>query len=145
MRRLAISVVLFVPLMLVQKGLACDQTGFTRDGINMTAAMINPTTPVTNQIINATGCNIGIYIDNVDATIDTVDISGANYFGIVVNGDAGSPSASIVNNHIHAIGESPQNGSQHGVGIYFRAMNVVGSASGTVSNHRVQDYQKNGT
>ena len=98
----------------------CTPTGFERDGINMTAAIINPTDPVSGQV-DATGCNIGVYISTVDATIDTAEIFGANYFGVVVNGDTGTPSASITNSKIHDIGETQPNGSQHGVGIYFRA------------------------
>ena len=51
----------------------CTPTGFYRDGINMTAAVIDPTTKVTGTV-NAKGCNIGVYIANVDATIDTAEI-----------------------------------------------------------------------
>ena len=122
---------------------ACTQTGFVRDGINMTAAMINPTTTVTGPL-DATNCNIGVYIDSVDATIDNAQIFGANYYGIVVNGDAGSPSASITNSTIHDIGEVPLNGTQHGVGIYFRSFSLTGSASGTISNDTFTNYQKGG-
>ena len=122
---------------------ACTATGFFRDGINMTAALINPTSKVTGKI-DATGCNIGVYIDGVDATIDAAEIFGANYFGVVVNGDGGSPSASITNSKIHDIGESPLNGTQHGVGIYFRSFFLTGSASGTISNDTFTNYQKGG-
>jgi hypothetical protein len=122
---------------------ACTQTGFYRDSINMTAAVINPTTTVTGQV-DATGCNIGVCIDSVDATIDTAEIFGANYFGVVVNGDVGSPSASITNSKIHDIGETPLNGTQHGVGIYFRSFFLTGSASGTISNDTFTNYQKGG-
>jgi len=123
--------------------LTCTPTGFVRDSINMTAAVINPATTVTGQI-DATGCNIGVYIDGVDATIDTAEIFGANYFGIVVNGDVGSPSASITSSNIHDIGETPLNGSQHGVGVYFRSFLLTGSASGTISNDTFTNYQKGG-
>jgi len=123
--------------------LTCTPTGFVRDGINMTAAVINPATTVTGQV-NATGCNIGVYISSVDATIDTAEIFGANYFGIVVNGDVGSPSASITSSNIHDIGETPLNGSQHGVGVYFRSFLLTGSASGTISNDTFTNYQKGG-
>lgn len=121
----------------------CTHTGFIRDGIDMTAAVINPTTPV-NGTLDATGCNIGVYIDGVDATIDTAEIFGANYYGVVVNGDVGSPSASITNSNIHDIGESPLNGTQHGVAIYFRSFFLTGSASGTISNDTFTNYQKGG-
>jgi hypothetical protein len=119
----------------------CTPTGFFRDGINLTAAQINPTT-VTGTLV--TGCNIGVYIDGVDAAIDAADISGANYFGVVVNGDVGSPSASITNSNIHDIGEVPLDGTQHGVGIYFRSFSLTGSASGTISNDTFTNYQKGG-
>lgn len=121
----------------------CTPTGFFRDGINMTAAVIDPTDPVTGTV-DATGCNIGVYISGVDATIDSADISGANYFGVLVNGDSGTPSASITNSNIHDIGESPLNGTQHGVAIYFRSFFLTGSASGTVSNNTLTNYQKGG-
>jgi hypothetical protein len=121
----------------------CTPTGFIRDGLNMTAAVINPTATVTGQV-NATGCNIGVYIDSQDATIDTAEIFGANYFGVVVNGDVGSPSASITSSNIHDIGESPLNGTQHGVGVYFRSFFLTGSASGTISNDSFTNYQKGG-
>src|ERR1700686_3880521 len=123
--------------------LTCTPTGYVRDGINMTAAVINPATTVTGQV-NATGCNIGVYIDGVDATIDTAEIFGANYYGVVVNGDVGGPSASVTNSNIHDIGELPLNGDQHGVGIYFRAFLLTGSASGTISNDTFTNYQKGG-
>jgi predicted small secreted protein len=121
---------------------ACTSTGFYRDGINMTAAMINPTS-VTGEV-DATGCNIAVYIDSVDATISYADIHGANYFGVVVNGDANNVSAAITNSSIHDIGDVPLSGAQHGVAVYFRGMNLTTSASGTVSNNQISKYQKGG-
>ncbi len=57
----------------------CTPTGFYRDGINMTAAVI-ATGDVTGQTVDATGCNIGIfYGPGASATVDSVDVSGANY------------------------------------------------------------------
>ena len=121
----------------------CTPTGFYRDAINMTAAVINPVNTVTG-VLNATGCNIGVYIDSVDATIDTAEIFGANYFGVLVNGDVNTVSASITNSNIHDIGESPLNGTQHGAGIYFRSFFLTGSASGTISGNTLTNYQKGG-
>jgi hypothetical protein len=144
MKRFAFLVsVLFLFTTLGLNALTCTPTGFVRDGINMTAAVINPATTVTGQV-NATGCNIAVYIDGVDATIDTAEIFGANYFGVVVNGDVGSPSASITNSFIHDIGELPLNGAQHGIGVYFRSFFLTGSARGKVSNDTFTDYQKGG-
>ena len=41
----------------------CTETGFEKDGINMTAATINPAGTVTG-VIDATGCHIGVYYDH---------------------------------------------------------------------------------
>src|ERR1700694_5966899 len=41
----------------------CTPTGFFRDNINMTAAVINPVGAVTGDV-DATGCNIGVYYDH---------------------------------------------------------------------------------
>jgi hypothetical protein len=123
----------------------CTATGFVRDAINLTAAQINPAA-VTSPL-DATGCDIGVYFDhNVAggvATLTSVDVSGARYYGVVVNGDGGSLVAHINNNQIHHIGNVPFDGSQHGVGLYIRAFfgfNVTGEATGNL----VFAYQKGG-
>jgi parallel beta-helix repeat protein len=114
----------------------CTPTGFVRGGINMTAALINPAT-VTGEV-DATGCNIGIYYGpGASGTVSGANIHGANYYGVANNGGA----VTIQNSAIHDIGESPFDGTQHGVGIYF----VLGSsASGTISDNTVYRYQKSG-
>lgn len=125
---------------------ACTATGFIRDGIDMTAAAINPG-PGTG-VIDATGCNIGVYIDHNMAggvaTIQNRDIFGANYFGILVNGDAGSVQANIRDNFIHNIGEVPFNGSQHGVAVYVRAFFAGNTVTGEITGNTIYAYQKGG-
>jgi hypothetical protein len=122
----------------------CTPTGFMRDGINMTAAMINPG-DVSGEV-DATGCNIGIYYDSSGSggTVDSANVHGANYFGVAVNGDAGATSVEVTNSSVHDIGETPLNGTQHGVAIYYRACTASGSATGTVSGDTVFNYQKGG-
>jgi parallel beta-helix repeat protein len=118
----------------------CTPTGFVRDGINMTAAQIGG--DVTGPL-DATGCNIGVYYDNTTSgNVAGADISGANYFGVVVNGDTGAASVNVTGSTIHDIGETPLNGTQHGTGIYYRAFG--GAASGVISGNSVGHYQKNG-
>lgn len=113
----------------------CTPTGYTRDGINMTAAVMNPTGTVTGQI-NATGCNIGVYFGPGHAgTVQDAEVFGANYFGIVNNGGA----ADVRHSSVHDIGENPFNGSQHGLGIYY-----TNGASGIIADNSVWRYQKNG-
>jgi hypothetical protein len=118
----------------------CTQTGFVRDGINMTAAQIGGNVTGT---LDASGCNIGVYYDNTHpGNVTGANIYGANYFGVVVNGDVGTVASNVKNSSIHDIGETPLNGTQHGNAIYYRAFG--GSASGTVSGNTLTNYQKGG-
>jgi hypothetical protein len=133
---------------------ACTSTGFYRDNINMTAAVI-ATGDITDQTINATGCNVGIfYGPGTSGTVDNVDVYGANYFGILVVGNlvdsggnetsSGATSVDVTSSAVHDIGEVPFNGTQHGVAIYYRACAAGSSATGTISNNSVSLYQKGG-
>lgn len=123
---------------------ACTPTGFFRDSINLTAALINPA--VVNGPVNAAGCNIGVYYaPGASGDIKNADIAYANYFGVVVDGSSGTTSVDIINSTFHDIGEQPAfNGTQHGVAIYYAAFNATGSASGKVSGNRIERYQKGG-
>ena len=71
-------------------------------------------------------------------------IFGDNYFGVVANGDAGNISLDILNSNIHDIGESPRNGTQHGVGIYWRAFFAAGNVKGRIVGNTITGYQKGG-
>jgi hypothetical protein len=121
----------------------CTPTGFVRDSINMTAAMINPTSTVSGSV-NATGCNIAVYYDTGSGTVDNANIFGSNYFGVLVNGDANIVAVNITNSSIHDIGENPLNGTQHGAAIYYRSFFAGGSATGGVSGNTLTNYQKGG-
>ena len=76
------AVVMFATLPVLAQ---CVPTGFFRDGINMTATLINPPA-AASRAVNASGCNIGVYYNAGKGTVQGADISGANYFGVVVNG-----------------------------------------------------------
>lgn len=119
---------------------SCTPTGFFRDGINMTAALINPAN-ATGEI-NAQGCNIGVYFDK-NGNVNNATIYGANYFGVLVNGDVNQVSVDVKNSTITNIGENPLNGSQHGVGIYYRNFGQ-GSTKGKISGNAISKYQKGG-
>jgi Right handed beta helix region len=119
----------------------CTPTGFVRDGVNMTAAQIGGD---VNGSLDATGCNIGVYYDNTTSgNVTGATIFGANYFGVVVNGDVGAVSVDVTGSTIHDIGEMPLNGTQHGTAIYYRALGS-GTASGLISDNTVTKYQKGG-
>jgi len=115
----------------------CTPTNFYRDGINLTAALINPASTVSGDV-DATGCNIGVYYGaGVTGTVDGATIHNATYYGVVNNGGA----VNVRNSSIHEIGESPFNGDQHGVAVYW----VYGSAAtGSITNNMIRDYQKGG-
>lgn len=123
-------------------GAVCTPTGFFRDGINMTAAVINPVGTVTGTV-DGTGCNVGVYYDHGSGLVKNATISGSNYFGVLVNGDDFPVSVDIVNSTVSNIGETPFNGTQHGVAIYYRAFGP-GKASGKITGNTVSLYQKGG-
>jgi hypothetical protein len=119
----------------------CTPTGFVRDGINLTAAQIGGKVTGT---LNATGCNIGVYYDNTTSgRVTGATIFGANYYGVVVNGDVGEVSVNVTDSAIRDIGETPLNGTQHGVAIYYRALGT-GEARGKISDNTITNYQKGG-
>jgi hypothetical protein len=111
----------------------CLPTGFMRDNQDLTAAQIGGSVTGT---LDALGCNIGVYYDSTHTgSVANANISGANYFGVLVNG----ASVDVTDSSVHAIGEVPLNGSQHGNAIVY-----LNGAHGTISGNHVYSYQKNG-
>jgi nitrous oxidase accessory protein NosD len=111
----------------------CTPTGFWRDGINLTAAQVGG--PVRGTL-DATGCNIGVYLDaGHPGSVTNADISGATYYGVVVNGVA----ANVTGSAVHNIGDVPFDGMQHGNAILY-----INGARGTISGNTVTHFQKNG-
>jgi parallel beta helix pectate lyase-like protein len=121
----------------------CAPTGLHRDGIDLTAAQIGGS--VTGPL-DATGCNIGVYYGpGTTGSVSGADIHGANYYGVVAN----AARVDISNSQIHDIGESPFNGTQHGVGVLYTTVDQAGTstgtaATGTLSGNTIGSYQKNG-
>lgn len=124
---------------------SCTATGFIRDGINLTAALINPSGTVSGTV-DGTSCNIVIYYSSAGAggTIKNANLSGANYFGVVVNGDAGAVNVDVINSSIHNIGENLHDGTQHGVAVYYRGYFNVSAATGKITGNQIYAYQKGG-
>lgn len=115
---------------------SCTATGFVRDGLNLTAALVNPGR--VSGDVNGTGCNIGIYFGSgTKGQVDHANVYGSNYYGIVNDGG----NVKISNSNVHNIGETPFNGTQHGVGIYF---SYDSGATGSISNNTLSNYQKGG-
>lgn len=109
----------------------------------LTAKVVDPVAPVTSDV-DASGCNIGVYFSTVSGSVDNANVHGANYYGVFVDGKTNDISVDVTDSSIHNIGESPLNGAQHGLGIYYYGYNTTGSVTGTVSGNEVSSYQKNG-
>jgi hypothetical protein len=96
--------------------------------------------------LDATGCNIGVYYGpGTIGSVSGADIFGANYYGVVVN----AAPVDVTSSTIHDIGETPFDGSQHGVGVLYTTIDQAGtvtgtSATGTLSGNTISLYQKNG-
>jgi hypothetical protein len=139
----ASTILAFVPIVSAVGGASvthaatCAPTGFFRDGINMTAALINPAGTVSGPVA-ASGCNIGIYYGSGSrGKVNHADVSGANYFGVVNDGG----DVSVANSSIHDIGESPLNGTQHGLALYW---SYDSGATGSITGNQIWNYQKGG-
>ena len=126
----------------------CTQTGFYRDGINLTAAKINPEQPVTGEV-DATGCHIGIYFGpGSRGSLKKANVHGANYFGVVNQKARVDIQDSVITN----IGETPFNGTQHGVAVYYATVDALvsgtvcttGATSGKIDGNIISNYQKGG-
>lgn len=123
--------------LLQARAATCTPTGFYRDSMNLTAAVIDPPGTYT-AVLNASPCNIGVYYSpGVHGRVVNSEIYGANYFGIVNNG----AQVTVTKSFVHDIGEVPFNGTQHGVGIYFA---YASGATGSITNNRITRYQKGG-
>ena len=121
----------------------CTPTGFFRDEINLTARQIGG--DITGPL-DALGCDIGVYYGpNSTGNVSGATISNARYFGIVNDGRS---SLNVTNSTVSNIGNSPFDGSQHGVGILYTTEHVlgtaVGNAGGTISGNSLPSYQKGG-
>jgi hypothetical protein len=134
--------VILLTLALSQQAFAqatCLPTGFMRDGANLTAAEINPTSPYSGTL-NATSCDIGIYYGpkaaGITATVDGATVYGANRFGILNDGS----DVTISDSTVHDIGLNQNNGDE-GYGIYFA---IASGATGSITGNYIYDYGNNG-
>lgn len=111
----------------------CTSTGYVKDSRDLTAAQIGGDVTGT---LDATGCDIGVYYaPGTRGTVNNADIFGATYYGVLANG----ADVNVLNSQVHNIGNTPFDGSQHGVGILY-----INGASGLIDGNSVYQYQKGG-
>jgi parallel beta-helix repeat protein len=120
----------------------CIPTDFVRDTIPLTAARAGG---VITGTVDAYPCDIGVYFSPAfPGSVNGAAISGAKYFGVVVDGG----SVDVVHSSISNIGDTTLGGDpaftggQHGIGVYYTSEH--GASSGTVDDNRVSRYQKGG-
>jgi len=112
----------------------------------MTAAMVDPTSPVTGTV-QPTGCDIGVYFGpGTTGMVDDASIQGFQDYGVYNDGGT----VTVENSTITDIGYTPFNGVQTGIGVYFVNPSIHNSgwpddpADGTISNNVITQYQKGG-
>lgn len=114
----------------------CTQTGFIRDGKNLTAKLNNPSGHVSGEV-DATGCNIGIYYGpGSTGKVKGALIHDADYYGVVNDG----ANVEIAFSSIHDIGQSKENFDQ-GFAIYLTEGSV---ATGSIHDNLIWDYSNGG-
>jgi len=122
---------------------SCVSTGaLDRDGTPLTARLVNPAGPVKGKV-DATGCSVGVYFDHGTGKVQLAEIFGANYYGVLVDGNVNPVAVDVVDSLVHDIGETPITSSRHGEGVAYRSFNG-GSATGSVRGNRVWNFQEAG-
>jgi hypothetical protein len=118
---------------------SCTPTGFS----GLTAAMVNPGS-VQYSVVDASGCDIGVYFSGTDGSVVNSTVTGALYYGVFINGDVSSTNVDVLGSTINNIGDAPFNGNQRGVAVYYRSYFSTGGATGRVAGNHISQYQKSG-
>jgi parallel beta-helix repeat protein len=113
---------------------------------SLTAAVVNPSSTVSGAV-TPTGCDIGVYFGpGTSGTVNGATISGFVEYGVYNDGGTVTVEDSTISN----IGDTPFDGVQYGIGVYFVNPNLVdssestSSASGIISGNTISQYQKGG-
>jgi hypothetical protein len=106
-------------------------------GAAYTASVVDTSVPPA-AVVDATGCDIGVYYDAAGSNdaVNGATVQNAARYGVLVDG---ATNVSVTNSTIQNIGTPATPGLQQGVGVAYYA-----GSTGTVSNNTVRNYQKNG-
>ena len=118
---------------ITRSGVPTCETVQTSQG-PMTAAVVDPD-PNFAGPLPLSGCQIGVYFDQAGSVKDA-DISGATHYGVFA--DTGAK-VDVAGSKIHQIGDRPFSGNQYGRAVFY-----ANGATGTLSDNKIYDYQKNG-
>lgn len=106
-----------------------------------TAAVVATTGEHITGTIDATGCQVGVYVGpGVTGVTITATISNAQVAGVYVDGG----NADVIGSTISNIGDTPHDGIQYGWGILYATSTGGSAATGKVVNTQVSNYQKAG-
>ena len=120
----------------------CQSTGAVdRDGTSLTARIINPSRPVVGEV-DASGCDVGVYVGTGSASVAGADVHGARYYGVLADGNGHIVTVNVRDSRIHDIGDTPITSSRHGQGVAYRGFG--GTATGSVTGNRIWNYQEAG-
>lgn len=109
-------------------------------GVPLTAAERNPN--FTGDL-DASGCDIGVFVDSGSGVIQNATIHGAKYFGVAVISRADAVSVSVLNSAIHHIGDRKFSGNPYGMAVFYRSYGS-GTITGSVAGNVISSYQLNG-
>ena len=96
--------------------------------------------------LDAAGCDIGVYYGpGTKGSVKNATIKNAKYFGVVNY----RGKVNVTNSTISQIGNTPLDGTQHGVGIFYTTEETPGGATsgtakGTINGNVLHSYQKGG-
>ncbi len=120
---------------------ACDPVSTMNSGTKTAETIAESGMSYTGNV-NATGCDVGIYIgaDVQDVSIEDADIYGANFSAIyaenATNVTVNQVTISDIGNHVNE--QFSPNGGQYGRAIFWY------NSTGTITNSEITNYQKTG-
>ncbi len=108
-------------------------------GSSPTAAVVATSGTVSGDV-NATGCDIGVYVPAGSQVTVTATIHDANQAGVFNDGGNVTISGSTVSNTGNHAGSSfAPNGVQTGIGVYYSEASI-----GSITGNTIDQYQKGG-